>query len=390
MKRNIIPFLVLLALFFTANIYAQTSSIKMNEIWSRGSGTELDWIEIYNSSNAAIDITGYKIYDAGGNGGTKPKLEFPSGASIPARGYYVIVTDISTSTNPAGFGLSSGGEKVWLEDKSGALLDSITFVAMSETQSYRRIPDGGEWKLADILTKGYANSVIVMNEIYSRGTSNELDWIELYNSSSSIVDISGYKIYDAGGKGGTKPKMELPTGTSLAAKGFYVVITDISTSTNPAGFGLSSGGETVWFEDKTGALIDSVSFPSMDTVQSYSRVGDAGAWKLVSPRTKGSSNGTATGVKKDVSIADNYKLAQNYPNPFNPTTEISFSLPKAGNVTLKIYDIIGKEISTLMNTKLNSGDYTVAFDGKNLSSGVYFYKLEADNFVQMKKMVLMK
>ncbi|HQJ74121.1 MAG TPA: lamin tail domain-containing protein [Bacteroidota bacterium] len=391
MKRNFLLSFAFLAIFSIANIYAQTSAIKMNEIYSRGTTTDPDWIEIYNSSFQAIDITGYKIYDNGGQGGTKPKMEFPSGTTIPARGYYVIVTDIPTSTNPAGFGLSSGGEKVWLEDKMGAIVDSITFPAMTETQTYRRIPDGGEWKLADSLTKGYANSLIVMNEIYSRGTTADPDWIEIYNSSSKAIDISGYKIYDNGGQGGTKPKMEFSSGTSVPAKGFYVIVTDIPTSTNPAGFGLSSSGEPVWLEDKNGNLIDSVTFLAHETTQSYARVPDGGAWKVVTGLTKGATNNPTTDVKKnnDV-IVKNYILSQNYPNPFNPSTQINFSIPSEKHVTLKIYDLLGKEVRTLINRNLKAGSYNISFEAKNLTSGIYFYKLETDDFVQMKKMVLMK
>jgi len=87
----------------------------MNEIYSRGGGavyTDPDWLELYNSSAAEVDITGYKIYDSGGNGGTKPKMTFASGTKIPAKGFLAVVTDIPTTTDPSGIGLSSGGEEV--------------------------------------------------------------------------------------------------------------------------------------------------------------------------------------------------------------------------------------------------------------------------------------
>jgi hypothetical protein len=142
---------------YIAPIVVEPTIIKMNEIYSRGVTTDPDWIEIYNGSNIPVDISGYKIYDAGGQGGTKPKMEFPANTIIPAKGFYVIVTDISTTTNPAGFGLSSGGEQVWLEDKSGKVIDDCTFLAMDVTQSYSRIPDGGAWALTNTITKGASN-----------------------------------------------------------------------------------------------------------------------------------------------------------------------------------------------------------------------------------------
>ena len=89
-------------------------------------------------------------------------------------------------------------------------------------------------------------------------------------------------------------------------------------------------------------------------------------------------------------VVTQFKLTQNYPNPFNPTTMINFSIPKAGNVTLKVYDIQGKEVATLVSGYKTAQSYQVEFDGSNLASGVYFYTLHTDNFNQTKKMVLMK
>lgn len=89
------------------------------------------------------------------------------------------------------------------------------------------------------------------------------------------------------------------------------------------------------------------------------------------------------GVKK-------YNLAQNYPNPFNPTTEISFSIPKKGNVILTVYNSLGKEVAELANKEMNAGSYNMKFDASKLTSGIYFYKIQSGNFFDVKKMVLLK
>jgi len=89
-------------------------------------------------------------------------------------------------------------------------------------------------------------------------------------------------------------------------------------------------------------------------------------------------------------IPDKFALEQNYPNPFNPTTRINFNLPENAKVMLKIYDIAGKEISTLINENLNAGYYTVNFNGSNLSSGIYFYKIFMADFTKVLKMTLIK
>jgi hypothetical protein len=87
-------------------------------------------------------------------------------------------------------------------------------------------------------------------------------------------------------------------------------------------------------------------------------------------------------------IPSAYKLEQSYPNPFNPSTIIRYHLPENGYVKLKIYDILGNEVATLVNEHKEAGYYEVSFDASNLSTGVYFYKLQAGNFVMTKKMLL--
>jgi len=99
-------------------------------------------------------------------------------------------------------------------------------------------------------------------------------------------------------------------------------------------------------------------------------------------------------------VPDGYKLSQNYPNPFNPVTNLEFGLPaeasaqagisELGFVSLKIYDMLGKEVAILVNENLNPGTYKYNFDASDLQSGVYFYKLQTDNFSEVKKMTLLK
>lgn len=85
-----------------------------------------------------------------------------------------------------------------------------------------------------------------------------------------------------------------------------------------------------------------------------------------------------------------FVLKQNYPNPFNPQTKINFDLPKALFAELTIYDILGRQISVLFNEHLNAGKYSVDFDGSNMPSGVYFYRLKTGDFSQSRKMILIK
>jgi len=89
-------------------------------------------------------------------------------------------------------------------------------------------------------------------------------------------------------------------------------------------------------------------------------------------------------------IPNVYSLSQNYPNPFNPVTQIKFGIPKQGFVTLKVYDILGREVAQLVNTVKAAGTYVIDFDASKLASGTYFYRIESGSFTDVKKMVLIK
>jgi hypothetical protein len=91
-----------------------------------------------------------------------------------------------------------------------------------------------------------------------------------------------------------------------------------------------------------------------------------------------------------IGVPDKIKLTQNYPNPFNPSTNMNYQLTTNSFVSLKVYDINGREVAQLVNETRQAGYYSVAFDAKNLPSGTYFYKLSIDNFTDVKKMVLVK
>ena len=83
-------------------------------------------------------------------------------------------------------------------------------------------------------------------------------------------------------------------------------------------------------------------------------------------------------------------ISQNYPNPFNPTTEIRYQIPEAGWVTLKVFDLLGREVATLVNETKQPGEYTVTWDAEGVPSGVYYYRMTAGSFVETKKLILLK
>ena len=108
----------------------------------------------------------------------------------------------------------------------------------------------------------------------------------------------------------------------------------------------------------------------------------------------GGTVGSVTFVKNEITLSG-YTLEQNYPNPFNPTTQIRFNMPEESVVTIKIYNMLGKEIKTLISGEKTAGEHSVTWNGTNdrgilVASGTYFYRINTGNFTQVKKMIFMK
>ncbi|MDD5609349.1 MAG: T9SS type A sorting domain-containing protein, partial [Ignavibacterium sp.] len=102
------------------------------------------------------------------------------------------------------------------------------------------------------------------------------------------------------------------------------------------------------------------------------------------------SYSSITGVENEILTANSFYLSQNFPNPFNPSTTIIYSIPQTTNVSLKIFDVLGKDIVTLVNEEKSAGSYEVTFSPGKLSSGAYFYQLKTGNFIETKKLILIK
>ena len=93
---------------------------------------------------------------------------------------------------------------------------------------------------------------------------------------------------------------------------------------------------------------------------------------------------------KDVQIAGSYELSQNYPNPFNPSTVINYTITKSGFVSLKVYNILGKEVAALINRSQEAGTYSVEFNASSLPSGIYIYTIQSGQFTASRKLMLLK
>jgi len=524
-------FMIFLFSFIVGEIsFAQTAM--MNEVFSRGTTTNPDWIEIYNPSSSVLNISTYKIYDTGGQSGSKPKKTFPAGALIPAYGYYVIVTD---DGSPSAFGLSSGGEKVWLEDSLGVVVDSCDIAAMPDSStSYSRTPDGNSlWKIVSKITRGnsnvvltqillpqyiqgvngtnnnripfafriklenlapnttyhYINQVVLSTESSSTSGAGNIFFVyqdSIVKTSSPSMSTGPYGVLttDANGShegwyiteptgnatrfvpgnyifmrirlnngaAGTSPVIWATTSDSVKVVSFGTA-SDNKLGTGIYGHSYANQKDFVFLYDNvngtgrplSGAMIESdgislaafTNFPPFykDSVDAIS-----GTWGTIIPNQlsngvkrierrlfsdgslfpvvatsingswpSGANTVNPTGglnaigitksdaplsfindVKSGSETLSEFSISQNYPNPFNPVTLISYQLPAAGFVTLKVYDVLGNEVSNLVDAQQEAGNYQVTFDGKTLASGIYLCRLQAGEFVSMIKMNLLK
>ena len=259
---------------------------------------------------------------------------------------------------------------------------------------------------------------IVINEINYRSADNfnPEDWVELYNNSGSEVDMSGWYFSDSK----NSHQFFLPEGTILEDREFLVLVRDsvlfqsafpsVSNFIGNMDFGLSGDGELVRLFDDNGAIVDQLTYndkapwpeaadgegPTLALTNPGFDNADGNNWAA------SSGNGTPGAENSDVLVSNELdvenelpttvKLNQNYPNPFNPVTTISYTIDKPGQVSLKIFDITGREVAVLENSRKAAGVHEVIWNAGagSVSSGVYFYRLEALGQVFTRKLTLIK
>jgi hypothetical protein len=255
---------------------------------------------------------------------------------------------------------------------------------------------------------------IVVNEINynSSPVFDTEDWVEFYNPDEFAVDISGWKFQDDN----ILHQFVFPAGTLIGARDYLVLCKDTSKfiSLHPnenkfvgdLSFGLSSDGEHIMLKDNSENLIDEVTYSSTGLWSALPN-GSGSTLSLVNPQldnslaeswkasglygTPGYLNDVYTKVEREVDlIPDEFVLFQNYPNPFNPSTRISWQSPVGSHQSLKIYNLLGSDVATLVDEYKPAGTYEVEFNATKYPSGVYFYRLQVRSFVETKKMIFVK
>ncbi|MCE1164737.1 MAG: T9SS type A sorting domain-containing protein [Bacteroidetes bacterium] len=248
---------------------------------------------------------------------------------------------------------------------------------------------------------GWNNSMYMNNNTIYFGTNNgTLLYSTNFGTSWTIQTtlqantyVTWFNSASTGMTGGAELNMTTNSGANWTA------VTSVGTG-NISGIA-GTGGNEWWMTRQTTTVNYSSNNGSTWAVQYTAPAGSFNAF------TKSKSGSTLWGVRSNGGISrygapltgigngsiqtpSVFSLSQNYPNPFNPTTKINYALPKSGLVTMKVYDILGKEVATLVNETKTAGNYTVEFNASNLSSGIYFYKISVNGISEVKKMSLIK
>ncbi|NOY88141.1 MAG: T9SS type A sorting domain-containing protein [FCB group bacterium] len=249
-------------------------------------------------------------------------------------------------------------------------------------------------------------------------------YIRTTNDSNYIfgVGTNGFRIYspDSATWGGTVPDTVYPGWSAFWAFGFYLNAYSVDgAGADTVGFGgigglstgpgLPAGFDSVTYSITIGPIDTTNHGKTICIDSSYYPPAGEWLWGADPPNNGISPNWYATPQcytiinPNELAVTEigggnlpaEFSLQQNYPNPFNPTTQINFDLPTKSKVSILIYNVLGQKIKTLVDEQLEAGKYVEEWDGTNdagvkVSSGIYFYKMQADNFVQTKKMMLLK
>lgn len=315
-------------------------------------------------------------------------------------------TDLYTGTLNGVFRSSNGGRS-WTEFNSGLwgyvqafevngsdLYAGALGVYVSRNEEEWIKIDSGSVHLSDVNALAIHGQYLFASTsagIY-RSVINGKKWIEVDSGITdkwvNSLEVDNNNIYAGTNTGGIFVSMDdgLSWNSLGLKKGNHSIIANndtIYTGTDHGVFTSTDGGIN-WITANQGISYFSIHALSVQGNVLFAGAAGSGVW------SRPISELLTTVEKKDAEIPFDFHLEQNYPNPFNPSTIIGYQVPIAGLVTIKVYDVLGNEIAILVDDEKPAGNFKIEFNGSNLSSGVYFYRIQAGNYTQTKKFILMK
>ncbi len=293
----------------------------------------------------------------------------------------------------------AGSAKIFeINPESGALLNTNYFALQSSPNGVSWIDkmvyrNGDIWAnggYGDPLGSGWIEGVFKVN-ISNSTSSNQMPFAQDFQGASGFA-CDGTNLFI-----GNTDSMEVGGIVKFNPDLVTEVPSNLFINLNDRVRSFSYGDNTLWigmdkinkFNATTGEYLGNLEIPGFAAELFFNNK----FWSYdESNNSLNIYNLTSVGVDENniLSSPEDFSLAQNYPNPFNPSTKINYTIPKQSNVILKVYNVLGIEVSTLVNEDKEAGNYQVTFDASTLSNGVYFYRLQADGFDITKKMIVMK
>jgi len=233
--------------------------------------------------------------------------------------------------------------------------------------------DIGVDELNNIIVTGNNSDINANIQIKKLSSSGEELWQKEYNSQGDLQDIPDALALDKDNN-------------------IYITGRSVDSVTKSYVLKISTTGELKWEYNLDDVTYEQLFLPQIFVNDSSLFIGGS----LYDLLTKNNifimklDQKLSTGINGTNLISSSYKLDQNYPNPFNPSTTVRYQIPEISFVTIKVFDVLGKEIVTLVNEEKPAGNYEIEFYGTNLPSGIYFYQLKAGSFIQTKKMLMIK
>lgn len=365
-----------------------TNSTSIGIYMSTNNGS--NWIEINNGltdlrvnqiiTNGSIvyAVTTTKIFVSTDNGTNWTSISNSIPASYHFYSLYIFGTNLIIGADQGGVFFSSNNGISW---------------------DYRGILSAGPVVVNCFLVSGTNLFAGTTNGIFL-STNNGLTWV---NRSNGLLDQTTYSLVQLGGNlycgnygwlskstnsGVTWTATSLPTSivNCIIVSGSNLIAATQTATIANTGIFLSTDYGISWMQKNQGIGYPAPYALSLAVVNNFifAGVSSHAVWRR-------SLNDILTNIQSvSQKIPSKYYLSQNYPNPFNPITNIKFAIPKNEFVTIKVYNVAGKEIKELVNQIISAGEYKIDFDGTGLESGVYFYRIKAGEFLETKKMILIK
>jgi len=244
------------------------------------------------------------------------------------------------------------------------------------------------------------NEILASNSLCCTDENGEFDnYIEIYNYGADTIELGGYLITDD--ISDPENFYQIPTGndsTIIEPGGFLLLWADEESGQGVlhVDIELSDIGEQIglYMQDST-TIVDLVTYPAQANDVAYGRYLDGlDSWQNMNP-TPGMSNTSELSINHDQISPEQFALHQNYPNPFNPITTLRYDIPENAFVNIRIYDLKGRLVNTLVSKEQTAGYKAIKWagvddKGKAVSAGIYLYEIQAGNFRETKKMVLLR